>query len=171
MAIEITNQAELESALQEIWKFHQAVPEFSGSSQDADILLKRHHASGREMTAAALEETFSELRYNGILDPDFSADNRSFAPEPAPEVQVEAPLIDRLADDTRFDDYTVELAPGLSAEDITADKLMDSLSPDTLRQMIARAEQGDTQRQSSLQDEIESLSPSQLRELIFKVQG
>src|SRR5215469_8770534 len=156
MAIEITNQAELESALQEIWKFHQAVPEFSGSSQDADILLKRHNASGREMTAAALEETFTELRYNGILDPDFSSDNPSFAPEPVPEVQVEAPL----NDDNSYDDYEIHLDENVRPEDLTVDGLVNSLSPNTLKEMIQRAEEGASPRQKSVWDDVDSLSTS-----------
>lgn len=120
MAIDIKNQQELEHTLNEIWKFHERVPEFSGSEVDADILLRRLNATDVPITADNLQQTYEELKWAGLLQ-----DNE---PTPPPQtIQVEAPLVD---DDAKYDAYEIELAPNVELKDLSVDGILDSLSPD-----------------------------------------
>jgi hypothetical protein len=121
----------------------------------------------RPRTAEGLLDCFQELTYDGTLEEDRSENNPSYAPEPA-VTHVEAPLTD---DDAKYADFEIELDPGVDLRDITADKLVDGLSDNQLRQLIKKAESQESspRHEKSLQDEIDGLSNAQLGELIARV--
>ena len=173
----ITNQQELNTALEAVAQFHERVPQFSGSELDASLLLERMNKLGRDITPDSLEATYYELHGEGLLDLlDNPADDlmqsgpgiRSYEP---PQEREAVPETTQADDSQDFDTYEVELSPDVNPENLTVDGLVNSLSPSTLREMIQRAEEGASPRQTTLDDEINSLRPSQLAELIFKLGG
>jgi len=160
MAINIQSKEELDQVLGEIWRFHERCPEFSGTETDADILLRRLNATDLPVTVDSLQQTFEELKYAGLLQDH----------EPTPPPQPESVQAEPSDDDAKYDAYEILLDENVKPEDITLDGLLDSLPSSDIRGMIEAAQSSEpAQRQTTLDDEINSLSPSQLRELIFKV--
>jgi len=157
MAFNITNQQQLEETLNQIWEFHELVPEFSGTEVDADMLLRRHSASDRPMTAEGLQETFQELRWAGLLQ------DHEPTPPPAQEPEVHE------VENQDFDAYEIELDPGVKPEDLTVDGLIESLPSSDLRGMIEAAERNNTPQQKSVWDEVDGLSTAELALLIGKL--
>jgi|SRR5215469_11685161 len=172
----ITNQQELDAALEAVAQFHERVPQFSGSELDASLMLERLHKTGREVTPDALEQTYYELHGGGLLDLlDNPADDlmtsgpgiRNYEP-PQPTPVESAPLTD--STDDQYDDYEIELDEGVKPEDITVDGLIGSLPSSDIRGMIEAAEGTNAPRQASVWDDVDSLSTTELAILVSKLE-
>jgi len=157
MAIEIKSREELDQVLGEIWKFHERVPEFSGTEVDADILLRRLNATDLPVTADSLQQTFEELKWAGLLQ------DHEPTPPPAQEPEVHE------VENPEYDDYEIQLDENVKPEDITLDGLIDSLPSSDIRGMIEAAENNNAPRQRTAWDDVDSLSTTELAMLIGKL--
>jgi|SRR6516162_392239 hypothetical protein len=153
----IDNQEQLDAALKEIWAFHERCPEFSGTETDADILFRRLNATDAPVTVDNLQQTYEELKWAGLLE------DHAPTPPPAQEPEVHA------VENQDFDEYEVQLDPGVNPEDITVDGLIESLPSSDLRGMIEAAERNNTPQQKSVWDEVDGLSTAELAMLIGKL--
>jgi len=136
-------------------QFLERCPDYDGSVLSANVLFERYVNESRPFTADAFEYTLKELQAEHLLE---SNDSRAVDALLAPVEDVrdyEPPQERETApDDAKYDDYEIELAPGVEPADLTVDGLVNSLSPNTLKEMIQRAEEGDTPRQKSVWDDL-----------------
>jgi hypothetical protein len=174
MRVRDINIHNVENAVAAAEEFLERCPSYDGTELSANVLFERHAKTGRPVTPDAFEYTYRELCTEGLLE-GFNPVEDMFSPvqdvrdyEPPAVEQVEVPLTE---DDSRYDDYEIELADGVDPSDLSVDDLLNGLSGDQLKDMIASAENKNNPRQRTINDEINDLSKDQLRELIHKIEG